>query len=142
MRLIDADKLVNSLENNLQSFEEMISEHGKGIAHGTRIALGLVKEQLTISPKNPQPQWIPFLWRETKEDDGYDPKEFPLMACGELPENDQEILVTNRYHVWLDTFLNDDGIYLDSGSDLVGDVTAWMPLPEPYKPEKIEDNDD
>ena len=59
MRPIDADKLVNLLENNLQSFEEMISEHGKGIAHGTRIALGLVKEQPTISPESLQPQWIP-----------------------------------------------------------------------------------
>lgn len=133
MRLIDADKLANLLENNLQSFEEMISEHGKGIAHGTRIALGLVKEQPTISHKNSQPQWIPFLWRETKEDDGYDPEEFPLMACGELPKNGQDILATNGDRVWSDTFWDDAGLYLDSHLDLVEDVTAWMPLPEPYK---------
>ena len=133
MRLIDADKLVNLLENNLQSFEEMISEHGKGIAHGTRIALGLVKEQPTISPKNSQPQWIPFLWRETKEDDGYDPEEFPLMACGEIQKNGQDILATNGDRVWSDTFWDDAGLYLDSHLDLVEDVTAWMPLPEPYK---------
>lgn len=71
MRLIDADKLANLLENDLQSFEEMISEHGKGLAHGTRIALGLVKEQPTITQESLQPQWIPFTWRKTTKEDGW-----------------------------------------------------------------------
>ena len=66
MRLIDADKLVNLLENNLQSFEEMISEHGKGVAHGTRIALKQVEEQPTISPESLQLQWIPVTERLPK----------------------------------------------------------------------------
>ena len=63
MRLIDADRLANLLENNLQSFEEMISEHGKGLAHGTRIALKQVEEQPTIAPESTQPQWIPVAER-------------------------------------------------------------------------------
>ena len=135
MRLIDADKLANLLENDLQSFGEMISEHGKGVAHGMRIALKQVEEQPTIAPENPQPQWIPVTWRETTEEDGLDSEEFPLIACGELPKNGQDILVTNGDRVWSDTFWDDAGLYLDSHLDLVEDVTAWMPLPEPYTPE-------
>lgn len=53
MRLIDADRLANLLDNDLQSFKEMISEHGKGLAHGTRIALKRVEEQPTITPEKP-----------------------------------------------------------------------------------------
>lgn len=142
MRLIDADELVNLLENNLQSFEEMISEHGKGIAHGTRIALGLVKEQPTISLENPQPQWIP--------------------VTEKLPENEGDFIVTAndsitglfvvKDHCYKGTdgkmqFLNqiDGNLYHNHDGELkrhTRNITAWMPLPEPYKPEKIEDNDD
>lgn len=122
MRLIDADKLANSLENNLQSFEEMISEHGKGIAHGTRIALGLVKEQPTISPESLRPQWIPVTER--------------------LPETSQDVLITRRRE-WgtarvMKAFYmpsDDGGIWASQcGTDTTG-VIAWLPLPEPYTPE-------
>lgn len=87
----------------------------------------------TIDTGSLRPWWIPFLWHETKEDDGYDSEEFPLMAYGELPKNGQDILVTNGDRVWSDTFWDDAGLYLDNCLDLVEDVKAWMPLPEPYK---------
>ena len=122
MRLIDADKLENSLKNNLQSFEEMISEHGKGIAHGTRIALKRVEEQPTISPENPQPQWIPVAER--------------------LPETSQDVLATRRRacgtaRVMKAFYMSSDdgGIWASQcGTDTTG-VVAWMPLPEPYTPD-------
>lgn len=137
MRLIDADKLENSLKNNLQSFEEMISEHGKGVAHGTRIALGLVKEQPTISPENPQPQWIPVTER--------------LPECGEHYESN-DVLVSVDYRPddpeeTKDTFVSIDHVcfncFEQGGFSIERDnpydtepspyfVTHWMPLPEPY----------
>ena len=119
MRLIDADKLVNSLENNLQSFEEMISEHGKGVAHGTRIALGLVKEQPTISPENPKPQWIPVKDRLPEE------KQRVLVRC-------KTVGTTVGWRLWGE-WMTDLG---DGGSE----VNHWMPLPEPYTA-KVEDDD-
>ena len=132
MRLIDADKLANSLKNNLQSFEEMISEHGKGVAHGTRIALGLVKEQPTISPESLRPQWIPVAER--------------------LPDNEGDFIVTAndsitglfvvKGYCYKGTdgkmrFLNqiDGNLYHNHDGELkfhTRNITAWMPLPEPY----------
>ena len=127
MRLIDADKLVNSLENNLQSFEEMISEHGKGLAHGTRIALNRIAEQPTISPESLQPQWIPVTER--------------------LPETSQDVLITKRkefgtVRVMKAFYMSSDdgGIWASQcGTDTTG-VIAWLPLPEPYKPAGEEEN--
>ena len=88
----------------------------------------------------PKSQWIPLMWRETTDEDGLDQREFPMISCGELPENGQGVLVTDGYHVWSDTFFDDCGLYLDSGNDLFGDVLAWMPLPEPCTA-KVEDDD-
>lgn len=120
MRLIDADAL------KTQIFEKC---NGRG--YMWTVIMGLIDKAPVIQPA--EPQWIPFLWRKTTKEDGWDPEEFPLMACGELPENGQDILVTNGCHVWSDTFFDDNGLYLDSGNDLIEGVTAWMPLPEPYK---------
>ena len=71
--------------------------------------------------------WIPF----KAEYDRY----FKMdILQGKLPEEEQEILVTDGENVWVDTFMR-DGIecYFDSGSSLVDKVTAWQPLPSVYK---------
>lgn len=137
MRLIDADKLVNSLENDLQSFEEMISEHGKGLAHGTRIALNRIAEQPTISPESLRPQWIPVKER--------------LPECGEHYESN-DVLVSVDYRPddpeeTKDTFVSIDHVcfncFEQGGFSIERDnpydtepspyfVTHWLPLPEPY----------
>jgi hypothetical protein len=56
-----------------------------------------------------------------------------MLQC-EIPEDEEEILVTDGESVWCDAFLRDGmECYLDSGNDLIITVKAWMPLPEPYK---------
>lgn len=120
MRLIDADKLANSLENNLQSFEEMISEHGKGLAHGTRIALKRVEEQPTISPESPQPQWIPVTERMPQEHQ---------IVVGWTKDNP-----FSCYRAEVVTW-NGKGWVFVYAQRYVTNVKYWMPLPEPYTPE-------
>ncbi|MDD4566088.1 MAG: Lar family restriction alleviation protein [Eubacteriales bacterium] len=66
--------------------------------------------------------WIPFVMDEEG------------ILQGKIPENEQEILVTDGRQVGFDTFINEDKCYLDSGRDLM--ATAWMPLPEPLGGEK------
>ena len=76
--------------------------------------------------------WIPFVLE-------YDEDEEIEMLQGRLPDDEEEILVTNGKHIWTDTFMR-DGIecYLDNGTELVNDAIAWQPiawqpLPEPWR---------
>lgn len=78
-------------------------------------------------------QWIPFTERElTAEEQEEHPEWSYIMDCP-LPDDGQEILVSNGRWVWKDEFCVDDGCYLDSDHELEG--CAWMPLPEPWKGE-------
>ena len=55
-----------------------------------------------------------------------------MLDC-KMPDDGQEILVTNGETTWQDTcFINSNGYYLDGGYDWI-DIMAWMPLPKPYK---------
>lgn len=65
-------------------------------------------------------EWIPFEMEEG------------FLYC-QIPDVDEEILVTDGKHVWQDTWIEyGDGYALDSNYEL-DEVTAWMPLPKPYK---------
>lgn len=79
----------------------------------------------------PADQWIPF----TGE---YDKKEGRVVLTCPIPDDDEEIMVTDGKYVWEDTFMNDgEDCWLDgSNKFLVEEVTAWMPKPEPYKREE------
>ena len=78
--------------------------------------------------------WIPFTRRPmTEEEQKYYPNCTFMFDCV-LPDEGDEILVSNRRFVWMDTFCSDiDGCYLDSNGNIDEDM-AWMPLPEPYEP--------
>jgi hypothetical protein len=81
-----------------------------------------------IESQPPADQWIPF----TGE---YDKKEGRVVLTCPIPDDDEEIMVTDGKYVWEDTFMNDgQDCWLDgSNKFLVEEVTAWMPKPEPYK---------
>lgn len=73
-------------------------------------------------------EWVPF----TGE---YEKNEGRVVLTCPIPDNDEEIMVTDGKYVWEDTFMNDgQDCWLDSSNKfLVEEVTAWMPKPEPYK---------
>ena len=81
--------------------------------------------------------WIPIKWHEITEEErerkGY-PKDWVVYIDCEMPCDEQEILVQtkNGYIRW-DVCYEDGGFSLDSGWDWIEDISAWMPLPEPYK---------
>lgn len=79
-----------------------------------------------------KPGWIKFKTRPlTEEEREGHPEWVYIMDC-KLPDDGQEILVSNGRYVWMDTFCNDaDGCYLDGDSDLEG--LWWMEKPEPPK---------
>lgn len=70
-------------------------------------------------------EWIPF-----EIEDGF-------LYC-QIPDADDDILVTDGKVVWHDTWIeDDDGYVLDSGYELYK-CLAWMPLPKPYKEKENE----
>ena len=90
-------------------------------------------------------QWIPVKYRPMDEEEreywseqfGYDIEyEDAVMFDCRMPDDGQEILVSYRGG-WVSTDICevDGGLYgLEGNGDWDG-VTAWMPLPEPYKEE-------
>lgn len=81
-------------------------------------------------------EWIPLKTRPmTEEESTYysDWAEYgaEMFDCP-LPDDGQEVLISCGGYVCTDIFARDenDGCYFE-GVD-IGDVKAWMPLPEPY----------
>lgn len=80
-------------------------------------SMDLLKE---LANKADSFEWIPF-----EIEDGF-------LYC-QIPDDDDDILVTDGKVVWHDTWIeDDDGYVLDSGYELYK-CLAWMPLPKPYK---------
>ena len=81
------------------------------------------------------PKWIPFTMRELTTDEKEEHPEWDYIMDCKLPDDGEEILVSNGKFVWSDTFINDgDDCYLDGYTELDG--CAWMPLPEPWRGEE------
>lgn len=80
--------------------------------------------------------WIPVKYHQISEKERAEESisnDIQYMLDGKMPDDGQEILVTNGETTWQDTsFIDCDGYYLDSNYDWI-DITAWRPLPDPYK---------
>ena len=80
--------------------------------------------------------WIPVKYHQISEKERAEEflsKDIQYMLDCKMPDDGQEILVTNGETTWQDTCFSDcDGYYLDSNYEWI-EITAWRPLPEPYK---------
>ena len=80
--------------------------------------------------------WIPVKYHQISEKERAEESisnDIQYMLDCKMPDDEQEILVTNGETTWQDTsFIDCDGYYLDSNYDWI-DITAWRPLPDPYK---------
>ena len=80
--------------------------------------------------------WIPVKYHQISEKERAEESisnDIRYMLDCKMPDDGQEILVTNGETTWQDTcFIDCDGYYLDSNYDWI-EITAWQPLPEPYK---------
>lgn len=77
-------------------------------------------------------EWIPFKKRPLTDEEKQEYSDWTYIFDCPLPDDEEEILLSNGKYVWTDTFINDDVCYLDGGDD-IDDGMAWMPLPTPYK---------
>lgn len=103
MRLIDADALIAKWEEEVKHIE--VFDH-RGMVYG---AINDVKRQQTIEV----PRWIP-------------------VSSGELPKKNTHVLVTDWGFVQ-EAYRSDDRRWYDLDGNKLKGVTAWMPLPSPYK---------
>lgn len=84
-------------------------------------------------------KWIPIktrpLTEEEKEEWYTKFEEYDFVYDCEIPEHNQEVLITTKDGFVVNTiFCTDMGCYFE-GYEEEDDVLAWMPLPEPYKEE-------
>ena len=89
-----------------------------------------------MAKPNNDTRWIPVKYHVMTEEErkagGFSNDIVYYLDC-KMPDDDQEIIVTDGKYVWADTCIVDDGFALDSGYDWIEDVIAWMPMPEPYR---------
>lgn len=124
--LLSADKYVP----NKACFDCM--ERGTGMCNGTIQEQSWCPHVADIPNDSVQGGWIPFTRRPMTEEEQKDYPNCTFIFDCVLPDDGDEILVSNGRFVWMDEFCNDiDGCYLDSGDDIDEDM-AWMPLPKPY----------
>jgi hypothetical protein len=82
------------------------------------------------------PEWNELIFRDLTPEEKEDYANFDWSYMVEnLPEYGEEVLVTNGKSVWVDSFDEDDYVYLSGTDGEIDGVTAWMPLPNPYKGE-------
>ena len=103
------------------------------------------KVMIAVRPKIGQ--WIPVKFRpmDSEEREYWEDQfgeeladEDAVMFDCPMPEDGQEILVSYRKWIAMDKCEIDGGCYGLEGNGDWDDVTAWMPLPEPYKDEVTE----
>lgn len=82
------------------------------------------------------PEWNELIFRELTPDDEEYTEHKRMYIVENLPEYNEDVLVTNGICIWVDSFDEDaDGVYLSGTDSEIDGVTAWMPLPNPYKGE-------
>ena len=104
-------------------------------------ALDIVKILLVdLEQDEKENGWIPVKYHQISEKEREEEsisKNIQYMLDCKMPDDEQEVLVTNGKTTWLDTcFIDSDGYYLDSNYDWI-EITAWMPLPEPMKEDDV-----
>ena len=148
MRLIDADALEKRFEY-LETFENdlvhKVTEEEKGMRTAYHLAKYETHVAPTISPENPQPQWIPVTERLPECGEHYESNDV-LVSVDYRPDDPEETKDTfvSIDHVCFNCFgqgvfsIERDNPYDTEPSPYF--VTHWLPLPEPYTA-KVEDDD-
>ena len=89
-------------------------------------------EELFEDVPSAEAEWIPFKKRPLTDEEKQEYPDWTYIFDCPLPDDEEEILLSNGKYVWTDTFINDGECYLDGGDD-IDEGMAWMPLPKPYK---------
>ena len=140
------EKIIEKLEDKRKIAEQLIMENpqdeldriqtqtAEDFASVYNEAIEIVKQEAEKYNNG----WIPFVQREMTEDEKESFGDLNFMLDCQLPDEDEEILITYKFkdelYVYVDTFMHDcSECYLDSGRDFVTEAVAWMKKPQPYQ---------
>ena len=128
MRLIDADKLIKTIEEHDYPLADECGSIDRGM-----FTIGIMQ---AIDEQPVAQQWHKLTFRPLtdEEKEEYANQEWTYMIDG-LPEFGEEVLVTSGKYVWVDSFDIDDFVYLSGTDNDIDGVVAWMEIPS-YKEEQ------
>lgn len=112
MRLIDADKLRDYLQNHYNEVEALHRPNDSEYLCGIGTCLDSIDADSFDVPDT-YPAWI--------------------SVKDELPAIGEPVLVFDDASDMMFGFMSSDGYWLETGSELPCNVTHWMPLPKPPK---------
>lgn len=114
--------------------KKLADDHQMVLASDVLEMIEQIKDDLEEDEK--ENGWIPVKYHQISKKERAEESisnDIRYMLDCKMPDDGQEILVTNGETTWQDTsFIDCDGYYLDSNYDWI-EITAWRPLPEPYK---------
>lgn len=128
---------MSHIKDRLKQYKDKYSDCYKYAGVYVKVIQDMVEQFLAdLEQDEKENGWIPIKYHQISEKERAEEflsKDIQYMLDCKMPDDGQEILVTNGETTWQDTsFIDCDGYYLDSNYDWI-DVTAWRPLPEPYK---------
>jgi hypothetical protein len=125
------------IKDRLKQYADKYSDCYKYAGVYVKAIQDMIEQLLTdLEQDEKENGWIPVKYHQISEKEREEEsisRDIHYMLNCKMPDDGQEILVTNGESTWQDTsFIDCDGYYLDSGYDWI-EITAWRPLPEPYK---------
>ena len=128
---------MSHIKDRLKQYKDKYSDCYKYAGVHVKVIQDMIEQLLAdLEQDEKENGWIPVKYHQISEKERAEEsisKNIQYMLDCKMPDDGQEILVTNGETTWQDTsFIDCDGYYLDSNYDWI-DITAWQPLLEPYK---------
>lgn len=128
---------MSHIKDRLKQYKDKYSDCYKYAGVYVKVVQDMIEKlQDDLEQDEKENGWIPVKYHQISEKERAEESisnDIQYMLDCKMPDDGQEILVTNGETTWQDTcFINSNGYYLDGGYDWI-DIMAWMPLPKPYK---------
>lgn len=128
---------MSHIKDRLNQYKDKYSDCYKYAGVYVKVVQDMIEKlQDDLEQDEKENGWIPVKYHQISEKERAEESistDIQYMLDCKTPDDEQEILVTNGETTWQDTsFIDCDGYYLDSGYDWI-EITAWQPLPKPYK---------
>lgn len=134
---LSVDEIIDYCERRVTALEDMFSKEKiariAAVAKeywGHKQVAAYLRELKQLREES---KWIPVTWREATENDTPYLDEYPIVLTCPMPDDRQEILISDHGYVCTDICKFDgQGYWLEGKGDWL-DIDAWMPLPKAYE---------